>query len=401
MKYAILVGDGMGDYPIPELGGRTPLEAAHTPNMDALAQGGLLGLVQTIPPDKEPGSDVANMSIMGYDPQLYHTGRGPLEAASMGIKVKPEELAFRLNLVTLDFEDAGRVIMRDHSAGHITSQEAAELIKHLAAKLPLTRSQRLYPGVSYRHLLTWPDLPDGLPTIAPHDYRDQEVTAYLEGDLPEMRPLLDLVRASWAVLRDHPINRARIVAGRRPANSIWPWGQGRPPAMPTYRDRWGLSGSVVSAVDLIKGLGVYAGLKPLDVAGATGLIDTNYQGKVQAALEALEKEDFVLVHIEAPDEAGHQGDLETKIRAIELFDQLVVGPIRAGLTALGDYRLLVLCDHFTPLSVKTHTREPVPFLIHPDFQPSGRPYTEVQAAVAGLYLPQGHHLVELLFGDRK
>jgi len=401
MKYAVLVGDGMGDYPIPELGGRTPLEAAHTPNMDALAQGGLLGLVQTIPPDKEPGSDVANMSIMGYDPELYHTGRGPLEAASLGLKLKPEELAFRLNLVTLDFEDAGRVIMRDHSAGHITSQEAAELIRHLAAKLPLTQGQQIYPGVSYRHLLTWPDLPDGLPTIAPHDYRDRDVTAYLEGHLPDMMPLLDLVRASWPILRDHPINRARLAAGRRPANSVWPWGQGRPPAMPTYQERWGLSGAVVSAVDLIKGLGVYAGLKPLDVPGATGLIDTNYEGKVQAALKALEKEDFVLVHIEAPDEAGHQGDLETKIKAIELFDQLVVGPIRAGLKTLGDYRLLVLCDHFTPLSVKTHTREPVPFLIHPGFRPSGRSYTEAQAALAGLYLNEGRHLVDLLFGDQE
>lgn len=402
MKYVVLIGDGMGDYPIPRLEGRTILEAARTPNMDDLAQGGLLGLAQTVPPEKEPGSDVANMSILGYDPALYHTGRGPLEAGSMGIELEPDDLAFRLNLVTLEFEEQGQVIMRDHSAGHISTVEAKDLISHLSRELSLDQGQRLYPGVSYRHLLVWSGLKDGLPTIAPHDYRDQEVTGYLKdaGD-SDFKPVLDLIQASWPILKDHPINRERISAGLRPANSIWPWGQGRPPAMPTFRERWGITGAVVSAVDLIKGLGVYAGLTPLHVPGVTGLVDTNYEGKVQAALHSLENGDFVLVHIEAPDEAGHQGDVETKVRAVELFDERVVGPMRAGLEKMGDFRLMVLCDHFTPISVMTHTREPVPFLIYPGARPSGRLYSEAEAAAAGLYLAQGWTLPELLFGGSK
>ncbi|MBU2548097.1 MAG: cofactor-independent phosphoglycerate mutase [Proteobacteria bacterium] len=399
MKYAVLVGDGMGDHAIPELGGRTVLEAARTPHMDALAREGLLGLARTIPDRNEPGSDVANMAIMGYDPAVYHTGRGPLEAASMGISLEPDELAFRLNLVTLGF-DGDRVVMRDHSAGHITSDEARVLIRHLAGALPLSGRQRLHPGVSYRHLLVWPGLPDGLPTIPPHDYRDREVTDYLDGRRPGLAPVIDLVRASWPILRDHPVNQARRAAGRSEANSIWPWGQGRPPAMPTYRERWGLSGAVVSAVDLIKGLGVYAGLEPLDVPGATGLLDTDYEAKVSAALGALETGDYVLVHVEAPDEAGHQGDWESKLLAVERFDERIVGPMRAGMEKFGDFRLLILCDHFTPVSVKTHTREAVPFILYPSVHPSGRSYTEAEAEQAGLFLDQGHTLVDLLLGGQ-
>ena len=356
MKYVILVGDGMGDHPIPELNNKTILEAANKPHLDALAQGGMMGVADTLTPNKEAGSDVANMSIMGYDPDVYHTGRGPLEAASMGIELAPGELAFRLNLVTLEIDPAGPVYMRDHSAGHISSEEAAELIEYLSQRLPLNQGQKLFPGVSYRHLMTWPGLKDGLPTIPPHDYRDQSVKDYLDQQDPDFKPVMDLIKASWPILADHPINVKRSQAGRRPANSIWPWGQGHAPAMPTYQERWGVSGAVVSAVDLIKGLGVYAGLEPLEVPGATGLVDTNFEGKVEAALGALEANDFVMVHVEAPDEAGHQGDVATKIQAVELFDQRIVAPIWEGLKTMGDYRLLVLCDHYTPIEVK----KPIP-----------------------------------------
>ncbi len=401
MKYVILVGDGMGDYPLPELDGRTVLEASRTPNMDRLARGGLLGLAQTIPAAKEPGSDVANMAILGYDPMLYHTGRGPLEAGSMGVKVAPDELAFRMNLVTLVFEEDGRIVMGDHSSGHITSEEAAELIKALDEKMPLTGGQKLFPGVSYRHLLLWSGLPDGLPTVPPHDYRDQDVAWYLNSSNPELKPVLDLIRASWEILGEHPVNKARVAQGKRPANSIWPWGQGRPPAMATFQERWGLTGAVVSAVDLIKGLGVYAGLEALDIPGATGFLDTNFAGKVEAALKALETGDFVLVHVEAPDEAAHQGETDTKIKAIEAFDEKVVGPMMEGLEKMGDFRVAVLCDHFTPVSVKTHTREPVPFLIYPASEPSGRNFSEAEASSAGLYLEQGCIFIDLLLGAAK
>lgn len=391
----------MGDYPIPELDNKTILEAAETPNMDALARGGLLGLAKTIPEGKEPGSDVANMAIMGYDPAVYHTGRGPLEAGSMGVKVAPNELAFRMNLVSLEFMDDGRVFMRDHSAGHITNEEASELVSFLSAKMTLDAGQKLFPGVSYRHLLLWPDLKDGLPTAPPHDYRDQDVSWYLNQDDPDMAPVLNMIKASWELLRDHPVNVNRRKSGKNPANSIWPWGQGKPPAMRTYKERFGVGGAVVSAVDLIKGLGVYAGLEALEVEGVTGLADTNYEGKLEAALGALEKDDFVLIHLEGPDEAGHQGDVDTKIKAIERFDEKIVGPVWNALKEMGDYRILVLCDHFTPVSIKTHSPEPVPFILHPADKPSGRRYSEKEASQAGLYLEQGHALVDLLFGGEK
>jgi len=394
MKYAILVGDGMGDYPLPELGGRTPLEAAQTPHMDRLALTGRLGLVRTVPPGLEPGSDVANMSIMGYDPSRRHTGRAPLEAASLGVDLAPDDLAFRLNLVNLEFKPDGPVIMRDHSAGNIPTDEAAGIIKDLSRHLPLTSGQKLYPGVSYRHLLVWPGLDNRLPTIAPHDYRDRDVTAYLHQAGP-MQPILDLIRASWPLLKNHPVNRRRTEAGLPAANSIWPWGQGRRPSFVTYRERFGLSGAVVSAVDLIKGLGVYAGLTPLKVPGATGLIDTNYAGKVKAALDALKTADFVLLHLEAPDEASHQGDLPEKIQAIENFDRLIVGPMVGGLEKFAAFRLLILCDHFTPLSLKTHASDPVPFIIWPG-PASSLTYSEKNGALSGFLLEQGHRLIDLL-----
>ncbi|HZE20686.1 MAG TPA: cofactor-independent phosphoglycerate mutase, partial [Desulfobaccales bacterium] len=342
-----------------ELGGKTPLEAAKTPHMDELARRGELGLARTIPPGMEPGSDIANLAIMGYDPVRYHTGRAPLEAAALGVELSPAEVAFRCNLVTLLHQEAG-IIMADYSSGHITSDEARELIAALQAALGRD-GRRFYPGVSYRHLLVWAEGDAAWRTYPPHDWTGKEVGHLMEG---KARPLWDLVRASWPVLQDHAVNRKRLAAGQKPATSIWLWGQGRPPRMPTLQERYGLSGAVISAVDLIRGIGRYAGLRPILVSGATGFLDTNYAGKVTAALDALTEVDLVFVHVEAPDEAGHSGKVKLKLKAIEDFDAKVVGPMRTGLDKLGDYRLLVLCDHLTPLARRTHTAEPVPFILY-------------------------------------
>jgi len=395
MKYVILVGDGMGDYPIPELGGKTPLEAAATPHMDELARGGELGLARTIPVGMEPGSDIANLSIMGYDPARYHTGRAPLEAAALGVQLAPQETAFRCNLVTLRMEP-GRLIMEDYAAGHIGSDEARELIAALDAGLGQD-GRRFYPGVSYRHLLVWDQGSPSWRTYPPHDWTGQDVGRLMVLDSPE-RPLWELVKASWPILQEHDLNRRRRAAGKRPANSIWLWGQGRPPQFPTLPARFGLAGAVISAVDLIRGLGLYAGLTPIKVPGATGYLDTNYPGKVAAALEALKDNDLVFIHVEAPDEAGHSGELSLKLKAIEDFDARVVGPLLAGLKALGDHRVLVLCDHLTPLSVRTHTPEPVPFVIYDSRSPGNhaRGYSETAAQATGLILEQAADLLPRL-----
>jgi 2,3-bisphosphoglycerate-independent phosphoglycerate mutase len=393
MKYIILVGDGMGDYPMAELGGKTPLEAAKTPNLDELARRGELGLARTIPPEMEPGSDIANLAIMGYNPERYHTGRAPLEAAALGVALAPQEVAFRCNLVTLRHQDSG-LIMEDYSSGHITSEEARELMAAVQAALGRD-GRRFYPGVSYRHLLVWVEGDAAWRTYPPHDWTGQEVGHLMEDDA---HPLWDLVRASWPVLKDHDVNRRRRAAGQKPATSIWLWGQGRPPQMPTLGDRYGLTGAVISAVDLIRGIGKYAGLRPILVPGATGFLDTNYAGKVAAALGALTEGDLVFVHVEAPDEAGHSGELQLKLKAIEDFDARVVGPMRAGLDKLGDYRLLVLCDHLTPLARRTHTAEPVPFILYDSRRPGDqpRPYSEAAAQATGLFLEQGADLLPRL-----
>jgi 2,3-bisphosphoglycerate-independent phosphoglycerate mutase len=393
MKYVILVGDGMGDYPVAELGGKTPLEAAATPHLDELARRGELGLARTIPPGKEPGSDIANLAIMGYDPVRYHTGRAPLEAAALGVELGPEEVAFRCNLVTLRHEGP-QLFMEDYSAGHITSAEAKELIAALEAALGRD-GRRFFPGVSYRHLLVWREGDAVWRTYPPHDWTGQAVDHLMSGDA---QPLWDLVRASWPVLADLEVNRRRLAAGKKPATSIWLWGQGRSPQMPTLQERFGLSGAVISAVDLIRGIGKYAGLSSILVPGATGFLDTNYAGKVAAAIEALKEMDLVFVHVEAPDEAGHSGELPLKLQAIEDFDAKVVGPMMAGLEKLGDFRVLVLCDHFTPLALRTHTDEPVPYVLYDSRTPGDqpRPYTEAAAQATGVILEQGADLLTRL-----
>ncbi len=315
MKYVILVGDGMGDYPLEELAGRTVLQAADTPNLDNLARHGELGLARTIPPGMDPGSDIANLAIMGYDPARYHTGRAPLEAAALGVALGPKEVAFRCNLVTLRHE-GDRIFMEDYSAGHISSEEAREIIQVLDSALG-REGRRFYPGVSYRHLLVWAEGESSWRTYPPHDWTGKEVGRLMTADAA---PLWDLMRASWPVLKDYEVNRRRLAANQKPATSIWLWGQGRPPQLPTLKERFDLSGAVISAVDLIRGIGKYAGLEPILVPGATGFLDTNYAGKVAAALSALKNKDLVFIHVEAPDEAGHSGQLKLKLQAFVVFD---------------------------------------------------------------------------------
>jgi 2,3-bisphosphoglycerate-independent phosphoglycerate mutase len=361
MKYLILVGDGMGDYPIPELEGSTVLQWARTPNMDKLARSGEMGLAQTIPTGMEAGSDVANMSIIGYDPAVYHTGRSPIEAAAMGVDLKPGEIAFRCNLVTLDHQD-GKTVLADYCAGHINSKSASELISALNQEVASKFGIKFYPGVSYRHLLIWPQGPLAAETRPPHNHTGQPVDVFLptEGDLGLVS---DVIRASWPVMQNHAANLRLRKMDQPGANSIWLWGQGTKPSFPTMNQRFGIGGTMVSAVDLLKGLGVLAGLEAVEVPGANGWLDTNYEGKVEAAMQGLEKNDLAFVHIEAPDEAGHSGKLELKLEAIELFDEKVVGPALEGISQMGPHRVMLVTDHYTPLMVKTHTPEPVPYVI--------------------------------------
>jgi 2,3-bisphosphoglycerate-independent phosphoglycerate mutase len=401
MKYLILVGDGMGDYPIRELDGRTPLEVARTPNIDELCRKGDFFLTRTVPEGFPPGSDVANMSLMGYDPSLYYTGRAPLEAAAMGIQLAPDEIAFRCNMVTLDFEGE-RVTMRDFSAGHITSRESHELIGSLQAECGNGQFQ-FKPGVAYRHLVIYRGEHPGFVTIPPHDYIEKDVTPHFHRylALPTWKDFLDRARM---VLADHPVNRRRMAEGKNPASLIWLWGEGRMPAMPTLETRFGISGSMISAVDLLKGLGVMGGLTPLDIPGATGYIDTNYKGKADAAIETLQRQHFVFVHLEGPDEAGHNGSLKDKITAIEDFDSKIVRPIINALGASGeDFRAIVTMDHFTPLSLRTHVNDPVPTLLYDSRQPdkgSGVDFNEKNClaidARLGNRVSNGHTLINIL-----
>lgn len=396
MKYVVLLGDGMSDHPIESLGGKTPLECAKTPNMDFMADKGLIGLVQTVPEGFPPGSDVANLSVFGYEIVKYYTGRSPLEAASMGVALGPEDVAFRCNMVTLA-EGMGGLIMDDFSGGHISTEEAAELIGELQASLGSDEFE-FHPGVSYRHLLVWKGGRDRLETTPPHDISDRLATPHFpKGEGADL--LCSLMKESRTILEGSAVNKKRIAEGKKPANSIWLWGQGKAPKMPDYKSRYGLTGAVISAVDLLKGIGVYAGLDIIDVPGATGYIDTNYVGKAEYALKALETRDYVYIHVEAPDEAAHSGSLEHKIKAIEDFDEKVVGTVLEGIKRFGDYRLIVLPDHATPVDTKTHASDPVPFAIYPSpgeqvVQP-GNGYSEKAAKEASLLIGDGPSLMKL------
>lgn len=382
----------MADRPRPELGGRTPLEYARTPYMDRVASG-LLGMVRTVPGGFPPGSDVANLAIMGFDPRRYYTGRSPLEAASMGIDLGPEDVAFRCNLVTLSDEEPFEAkTMVDYSAGEISTEEARELIAAVASRLD-TADRRFYPGIGYRHLMVWKAAPEDCTLTPPHDISGKVVGPCLpkgEG-APE---ILALMRESVAILAGHPVNTVRRAKGLRPATAIWLWGRGRRPSLPRFADLYGLEGAVISAVDLVRGIGRCAGMEVIEVPGATGNIHSNFRGKAEAALAALERGlDFVYVHVEAPDEAGHQGDLETKIRAIEAVDEQVLGEILGGLREFRSYRIMVLPDHPTPLDIRTHTDDPVPFAMADQTPMEARPFSEENAALTGVFFPDGPALL--------
>ncbi len=382
MKYLLLLGDGMADEPIAELGGKTPLEVARTPNMDRLAREGAMGQAHTVPDGFSPGSDIANLSVLGYDPAGCYTGRGALEAASMGIDLKDGEYAYRCNLVTIQ-----NGIMEDFNAGHITSAEGAALLKSLNERLT---GAAAYPGISYRNLVVIPAA-GGSVTTAPHDITGQEIAPHLPSG-PDA-PLLDtMMNLSREVFAGHPVNRERIAAGNLPATQVWPWSGGARPAIPSFQDRWNKTGGMISAVDLLNGIAKYAGMEIISVPGATGFIDTDYQAKARYAVEALKRLDFVYLHVEAPDEAGHMGSITEKIRAIEEVDRML-GTILSGF----DGRILLLPDHPTPIRIKTHTADPVPFVLYGKDRDDTRVYSEKEAA-SGMYgCIRGTDLLPLLF----
>jgi len=402
MKYVLILGDGMADYPIPQLNNKTPLQYAKKPNIDFLAKNSEVGMVKTVPEGLSPGSDVANLSVMGFDPKKYYTGRSPLEAVSMGLELSDTDVALRCNLVTLsDEEDYSNKIMIDYSSDEISSSEAKELIEAVNAHFK-NDIFCFYPGISYRHCLIWSNGLTGLKLTPPHDISGKKVTDHLpKGE--NNKPLLDMMIKSYDILKDHPVNKARIAKGLRPANSIWLWGEGKRPSLARFDEKYGIKGSVISAVDLIKGIGILAGLKNIEVEGATGNIHTNFLGKAQAALRELESgQDFVYLHVEAPDECGHRNEIENKVKSIELIDEQIVGTLLKGMEKYDDYRIMILPDHPTPLSLMTHTSEPVPFLIYQKSRPKNtgvESYCEEQAKNTGVYFPEGYKLMDYFLKD--
>jgi len=391
-RFIVLVADGMADYPIPELGGRTPLEAARTPHMDFLAQHGKVGRARFVPEGMTPGSDVANLAIFGYDPQKYFPGRAPFEAINMGINLQEDEVAFRCNLVTIE-----QNALADYSAGHISTKEAQEIIKFLNSRMGNERV-RFHPGVSYRHLAIIKGNTAALLALRcapPHDIMGQDIATYM----PRSRAddvVAGLMERSRELLSSHEINHVRIDLKENPANMIWLWGQGKRIQLPLFTEKYGLRGAVISAVDLIKGIGRAIGLEPLSVPGATGYYDTNYEGKAAYALKSLEKKPFVFVHVEAPDEAGHNGDLRAKISAIENFDRMIVGPILEKYKDTPGVRILVLPDHPTPLALKTHTADPVCFVIYGEGVVSNKAagFSEAIAEQSDFKFTNGHELMD-------
>jgi len=356
MKYAMLIGDGMADWPIPQLDNRTPLEYAQTPNMDRVVVQGVIGQVATVPQGMQPGSDVANMALLGYDPMRFYNGRAPIEAASLGVALDENDTAFRCNLVTIQND-----MMVDYSAGHISTEEAHQIVDALQMYCT-SATTHFYPGISYRHLMVVAGFPEGLETTPPHDITGKPVHSYLpKGEGAE--ELSKLIGTAHEVLADLPVNKTRVKEGKRPVTDIWLWGQGQSLSLPSMAQKYGMTGSVISAVDLVRGLGVLAGLTIRLVDGATGYLGTNYKGKVDAAQAALEDEDFVYLHIEAPDETGHEGELEKKIQAIEEFDKYIVGEMLKYQEQRGDLRIIITPDHPTPIEIKTHCADPVPFTL--------------------------------------
>ena len=393
----------MADEPVDELGGKTPLEVANKPVIDSMVARGETGLVKTVPDSIPPGSDAANLSVMGYEPRKYCTGRSPLEAVSMGIPLTDTDVAFRCNLVTLsDNEAYASKTMIDHSSDEIASDVAAELIRTVSQHLG-TDEFRFYPGRSYRHLLVWHNGYTGNITTPPHDILERTIAPYLpKGE--NSGAFLRMMEQSAILLHDHPVNIRRKEAGLRPANSIWLWGEGKRPALPGFEKKYGLKGSIIAAVDLILGIGICAGLKPVEVEGATGNMHSNFDGKAQAAIEQLLHfgMDFVYLHIEAPDECGHRHEVDNKVKSIEIIDRHIVAPIKKALDASGeDYSIMVLPDHPTPLRLRTHTSDPVPYVIYRNTAGACRDaarhvstYNEKTGASTGIYIEEGHRLMD-------
>lgn len=393
MKYILLVPDGMADEPLPELDNKTPLEVARKPYLDELAERGVVGIVDVTPPGMYPGSDAANMALLGYDPREYYTGRGPVEAAAMSIPMDPKDVAFRASLISTDGEK-----LIDYSGGHIATEDARPLIELAAEKLG-TRKMHLFPGVSYRHILLWNEGPLDVLTHAPHENMGRPLEEILPTGEGESK-LRQFIWDSLELLDNHPYNRRCRDEGRPPANMLWPWGQGRAPQLPSFFQRRRMTGAVIAAVDVIKGLGRLTGLEVVNVPGATGYFDTDYYAKGRYALQALERHEFVWVHVEAPDEAGHAGNIDEKIKAIENIDKWIVGTMLDGLKKMDDFRLLVVPDHATPIATRGHKAIPVPYLLFDSRMGTGKkhvPFDERAGQEPVPHIEEGHRLIDELF----
>ncbi len=389
MKFCIIIPDGMADYKLEKLGGRTPLEAARTPNLDNVASNGLLGLVNTIPERFTPGSDIACLSVLGYNPKVYYTGRAPLEAASLGIKLEKQDWAVRCNLITVKDN-----VLEDFSAGHISDKEARRIISTLNERLGNDKIH-FYAGKSYRNIMIYNgDIKINADCTPPHDIIGKSIKANLpKGKGSEV--LIDLMNNSCQILLNHDVNKARIGIDKNPANMIWLWGQGQRPTIPSFKERYGISGAVITGVDLLKGLGVYLGWDIINVPGATAYLDTDYEAKARYAIEAIDTHDMVLIHIEAPDEAGHEGNINEKIHAIENIDSKIIGPVHNALKRYNEFRMLILPDHYTPIQKKTHSTEPVPFTIYgtDSVKKSKLSFTESNCAQSSLKIKKGYKLM--------
>ncbi len=401
MKYVVVLGDGMADRPIEELENKTPLEYANTPMMDSLAKMSEIGLVHTIPEGMSPGSDTANLAALGYNPRKYYTGRSPLEALSIGVDMKPTDIALRCNIVTvsddnLPYEEKTII---DHSSGEISTEDAAVLISAVKEAFE-NDTYKFYVGTSYRHLLIW-DKGDVVALTPPHDILTNVIGAYLPTD----EVLKDMMKRSYDILNNHPINVKRALEGKNKANSLWFWGAGTRPALDSFKDKTGLGGTMISAVDLLKGIAVGAGMNVIEVEGANGGLHTNYEGKAKAAIDALKSDgngsDYVYIHLEAPDEMGHQGNAANKVKAIEYLDERIIKPVFEALTEAGiDFKMLVMPDHPTPICCRTHTREAVPFMIYnsTDKKEGTGVYTEKYAATTGVEVMEGYTLLDHFLG---
>lgn len=402
MKYVVVLYDGMADYPVPVLDGKTPMMVAKKPNLDYLAQRAEVGLVRTVAEGLKPGSDVANMSVMGFDPMKYYTGRSPLEAASIGIDMKKTDVSLRCNLVTLSEDDKPyeEKTIEDYCADDISTEEAEEIIKTIEEELG-NEVFKFYPGVSYRHCLIWDNGTTDLGKMTPpHDITGKVITDYLSAS-ENAKPLIEMMKKSYDILKDHPVNIARKAKGKRPANSIWLWGEGTRPAFSPFEEVTGIKGSVVSAVDLIKGIGGCAEMEVAEVEGATGYIDTNFEGKAEAGLDILKRNDLVYIHFEATDECGHRNEPENKVRAIEMIDERVLPILFEGLKVYDDYKIMVLPDHPTPIVTRTHASDPVPYLIyHKNKEVEGvETINEETAANTGNFIDFGPGIMKHFIND--